>query len=504
MLTSQIRNNGVAKWGYRRAGCADLGAADRWIGMNSVLLVVFDGLRPDAISAETTPNLLRFAAMGHRMARARSVFPSETRVCTSAVATGCHPQRHGLVANKMIHPLDPTRTVDTGDGEALRDLEQALGAAVLQEPGLSDRLGALGHDFAVFSSGTTGQTFLLAPRADRLGQVVVSAHGPQWCSIAGQSVLARLDPPPSEPTARAVWIAEAWRRTQLPNPPAASVLWLCEPDTSSHYQGLDSAAQRHALKHVDAAFGRIVDEWQAGPQRDRLQIIVASDHGHVAIERHYTVSAAFARSSLFQGVRSTGGASAGLSAPDATPERLADIATWLMQQDWIETVLAANPPPGALPLEAAEIDHPRTARILYTMRSSDAAGSTGLPGLVTMDNAVPLKVGGGSHGGLNRAELSTVLMMAGSAIQPGVSQRPAGLVDIAPSILALLGLPGGETMDGRVIEEALAGHQQGNASYSPETWEAHHEGFAQRVARWRMGRHVWLEHGERLHPQAST
>lgn len=472
--------------------------------MNSVLLVVFDGLRPDAINAETTPNLLRFAQIGLRMARARSVFPSETRVCTSSVSTGCYPRRHGLVANKMFHPQDPTRTVDTGDGDALRALQQALGAPVLEEVTLSERMAQAGQDFAVFSSGTTGQTFLLAPRADQLAQVVVNAHGPHWCSLAGQSVLARLDPPPTEPTARAIWIAEAWRRTQLPNPPAASVLWLCEPDTSAHYAGLDSPGQRHALKHVDAAFGRIIDEWQAGPHRDTLQIIVASDHGHVAIDRHHTVSASFAASRLFQGVKSTGGASAGLSAPEATAEQIAEIVQWLLRQDWIEHVLTANPLPGALPLEAAGVDHPRTARVLYTLKSTNRPGATGLPGLTTMDNAVPLKIGGGSHGGLNLAELSTVLMLAGSAVQPGVSQRPAGLVDIAPTILALLGLPGGETMDGRVIEEALVGHHQVNATYSPETWEAHQGGFAQRIARWRMGRHIWLDHGERLHPAAST
>ena len=73
---------------------------------NAFLLVVFDGLRPDMVRADTTPNLLRLAAMGTRFARARSVFPSETRVCSATVATGCMPRRHGLVANRLAHPLD--------------------------------------------------------------------------------------------------------------------------------------------------------------------------------------------------------------------------------------------------------------------------------------------------------------------------------------------------------------------------------------------------------------
>jgi arylsulfatase A-like enzyme len=45
---------------------------------------------------------------------------------------------------------------------------------------------------------------------------------------------------------------------------------------------------------------------------------------------------------------------------------------------------------------------------------------------------------------------------------PGFKRRtvvraPAGIADLAPTILALLGLPGGEGFDGRVLTEALAG-----------------------------------------------
>ena len=109
------------------------------------LLVVFDGLRPDLVRPDTTPNLLRLAAMGTRFARARSVFPSETRVCSATVATGCMPRRHGLVANRLAHPLDAARpgpagrTVDTAQMPALLELEQELGAPLLDRP----TLGAL-------------------------------------------------------------------------------------------------------------------------------------------------------------------------------------------------------------------------------------------------------------------------------------------------------------------------------------------------------------------------
>ena len=154
------------------------------------LLVVFDGLRPDLLRPDTTPNLLRFAARGTRFARARSVFPSETRVCSATVTTGCMPRRHGLVANRLAHPRDATgrgpagrspvgRNVDTGQMAALLELEQEIGEPLLDMPGLGARLAAAGRDFAVLSSGTTGQSHVLNPTAAALGQLTLSTHGAQ-------------------------------------------------------------------------------------------------------------------------------------------------------------------------------------------------------------------------------------------------------------------------------------------------------------------------------------
>lgn len=467
--------------------------------MACVLLVVFDGLRPDMINPEVTPNLVRFAAMGARLPRARSAFPSETRVCTASVATGCHPRRHGLVANQMRHPGDPTRLVDTGQARELREMEQHIGGPAIERPGLSDLLAAAGRDFAVFSSGSTGQTFVLAPRADALGQIVVNGHGPEACSAAGREVMARLDAPPQPALARAVWVADAWRTTMLPAPPAASVLWLCEPDTSAHYEGLDSPGQQSALRAVDAAFGRILDDWQAGPARDRLQIIVASDHGHVLVNKLFDVGPQLANSGLFAGCAFSGG---GVSVPGADWDRIGLIGDFLMRQEWIAQVFTCElveAPHGALPHAAVMADHARAAHVLYTLHNGTAAGAGGMPGTTWLDSAEGLRIGSGTHGGLNPSEMATVLMLAGSKVRPAiVSSLPAGLIDIAPTILHLLDVPGGSAMDGRVLVETLESAPAPTDSHSVESWEASSDVFGQRVARARMGRHVWIDHGARM------
>jgi len=455
--------------------------------MTAFLLVVFDGLRPDMMRADTTPNLLRFAAMGTRFARACSVFPSETRVCSASVATGCLPRRHGLVANQLAHPLRPGGRLDTGLVEELRAFEQESAGPILHAPTLGEHLAAAGQACAVLSSGTTGQTCVLNPKADALQQVTLSAHGPHACSTAGRKLFAALDPPPRPATARAVWIAEVFRTRFLPDPPALTILWLNEPDFTGHYGGLGTPRQLAALKTVDAAFGRILDDWQAGPQRDHLQVAVASDHGHAVIAGHVDVGAALSKVPAFAGCTLLRGSSGGIFVPGADADRIRSLAAWLTRQDWCGTVHAAGePPPGVLPREALLADHARAAHVLYTLRAE---------GDGTLFDG-ELRRGAGIHGGLSAAEMRTVLMLAGSRIRSGIFDRPAGLIDIAPTALALLGVEAGD-MDGRTLIEAFADHAPPVDAPHPEILEAAAAGYAQRLARVRLGRHVYIDEGYR-------
>ncbi len=61
-------------------------------------------------------------------------------------------------------------------------------------------------------------------------------------------------------------------------------------------------------------------------------------------------------------------------------------------------------------------------------------------------------IGGGMHGGLNRHELNTTLIARGAGLPPGaVDGRATGIIDIAPTVLAALGLPAAATMTGRSL-----------------------------------------------------
>jgi hypothetical protein len=59
------------------------------------IVLVLDGLRPDAITAEETPNLWKLRREGVDFINSHSVFPTVTRVNATAMATLARPQRHG-------------------------------------------------------------------------------------------------------------------------------------------------------------------------------------------------------------------------------------------------------------------------------------------------------------------------------------------------------------------------------------------------------------------------
>lgn len=71
--------------------------------------------------------------------------------------------------------------------------------------------------------------------------------------------------------------------------------------------------------------------------------------------------------------------------------------------------------------------------------------------------ASDVPVGGGMHGGLNRFELNTTLIARGSGFAAAVQDDgPRGIIDIAPTVLSVLGLAAAERMTGRSLEHAIA------------------------------------------------
>ena len=63
----------------------------------------------------------------------------------------------------------------------------------------------------------------------------------------------------------------------------------------------------------------------------------------------------------------------------------------------------------------------------------------------------------GTHGSLSPFEVRNTLIMAGPGIRAGVSDVPAAIVDVGPTLAHLSGLPWHGACDGRILHEALTG-----------------------------------------------
>jgi arylsulfatase A-like enzyme len=440
--------------------------------VRSILVAVFDGLRADMIDPQRTPHLARFAARGTWFREARSVFPSMTRVATASIATGALPRMHGIVGNAFYfreaigeHVLDASVMAD------IRRAEEATGGQFLTAPTFADHLAHAGRRVAVVHTGSAGSTYLINPRARANGHWTFTLSGPDASPTpeAVAEVVAKLGPLPKRTLPRFGEIDYATRvmlEHVLPTVrPDVALVWFNEPDTSFHYKFLGSAETTEVLRHVDAAFGRLLDWVEAQPDADRMAVIACSDHGqvsstdyvplyeHLSAAGHPTRRAA-ARTLEGAAITYTGGnmgeiriLEGGAARRDAVAAYLADHpavgALYAPDRDGVHGVV-----PGSLSLRLVGLDHARQPDLVYILRSQETADPFGFPGQCHISGS-DIPVGGGMHGGLNRFELNTTLIVSAPNLAAGIiDRRPAGIIDIAPTLLDLLDVAPRTPMDG--------------------------------------------------------
>ena len=83
-----------------------------------VLVVVWDGLRPDFVTEANTPTLFKLAARGTFFQNNHSQPITSTEVNGTVLATGCFPAHSGLIANVEYRPaLNPLKPMATENAQ---------------------------------------------------------------------------------------------------------------------------------------------------------------------------------------------------------------------------------------------------------------------------------------------------------------------------------------------------------------------------------------------------
>ncbi|HEY4252259.1 MAG TPA: alkaline phosphatase family protein [Roseomonas sp.] len=427
-----------------------------------IVMVVFDGLRPDVVTPDRMPALSAFLGEARRYTRASSVFPSITRVCASAIGTGAPSAVHGIVQNAFPdRAVRGDRLLDTARPDDLRAAVAAHGPGFVATPRFADALAAAGKRLAIVHTGSAGGAFLLDPRAQANGSWVFSVHGRAATETpaAWDSAVARLGPPPAKSLPQADMMdygARVLTEVALPEAqPDIAVLWLNEPDTSFHYLGLDGPGTRAALAASDAAFARVLEAVRAAPDGGaQTAVLAVSDHGHIAVTERLPLAehlgeAGFgvALGTLHDDLTVYPGTACCFWQREPDAARLQRLVAFLREQPWCGPLftLGGNGVEGAVPgsfdLALLGAAHPHAPAVVAQLRSSEAPDPYGLPG-VSLIAGTDLPLGGGMHGGLNRAEMANLIALRLPGRAAGETEaRPVSLIDLAPTMLGLLGLP---------------------------------------------------------------
>ncbi len=210
-------------------------------------------------------------------------------------------------------------------------------------------------------------------------------------------------------------------------------------------------------------------------------VIVASDHGHSTVTGMVRADRAL-QSAGFGAALADGTIHLADSMIVIEPGPSAallrdDIGAWLHDQPWIGTFVNwSSDLTGDSLITPATLWNGRDPSALpyaptftYSHAWTDATNEHGIAGsslagysasLADLERLQGPIVGlnrlTSTHGTLSPRDQRTVLFVGGNGIRPGVLDCPAGVVDIAPTILALLGLPPLPDADGRALTEAFA------------------------------------------------
>ena len=81
-----------------------------------VVVIVWDGMRPDLVTPEHSPALCQLGKDGVVFKNHHSAYCTSTEVNGTAIATGVYPENSGILANRLYLPaIDPLNPVDTQD-----------------------------------------------------------------------------------------------------------------------------------------------------------------------------------------------------------------------------------------------------------------------------------------------------------------------------------------------------------------------------------------------------
>lgn len=441
-----------------------------------VVLVVWDGMRPDFVAPQYCRNLYSLATNGVFFRHHHPAYISSTEVNGAALATGSNPGRNGVLANTEYDPeFSVLAAYATEGNEAVRRGDFMTGGHYIMTPTAAEILH--GEGIATIISGSKP----VAQFHDRSRTRNTLVEKESSVLYAGKTIprdaaesLKKVNDDKAFPTnitqpntAQDVWTTHALTRALWKKGvPKYTLLWLSDPDKSQHETGVGSPTALQGIESSDRNLGEVIKTLKDKGVWEKTDLMLVSDHGFSTIQRVPDVSTLLKRGGFnahtkFEDpepgdvmVVGVGGSVLlyVIKREEAVVRRLVD---FLQTTDWAGVIFSRVPVEGTFPLKSVGYSATNEAPdVILSLRWSAEANTYGAPGLMTTMGGT---AGKGSHASLSRFDMNNTLVAHGPDFKRGfIDDMPSGNVDVAPTILWLLGVKAPPTMDGRVLHEALA------------------------------------------------
>ena len=440
-----------------------------------VLVLVWDGLRPDSVTEKNTPTLYKLSREGVVFTHHHSVYPTTTEVNGTALATGVLPETSGIIANREFRPtINPNKPVATESPATIRAGDLATQGKYIAVATLAETLQAAGHPTAV--AGTKGVA-LLQDRSDSRAEgaacksaIVFGGHS--YPQSAAEAIASAQGPFPSPVTfpnsAQDQWTTHAlidglWKN----GVPIFSLLWFSDPDFSQHNTAPGSDIVLAALKSNDDNLATVLTTLETKGIRNQTDIFIVSDHGFSTIENGVDLTDELLKAG-FDAVRELStqpkpgqilvvglGGTTTFYVIDHNPETIAKLVAFLQSLPYSGVICTRAPMPGTFTLDEVGAHSPAAPDVMMAFRWSDEPNQHGIRGLICPSENGK-REGRGTHGSLSKFDLHNTLIAAGPDLKAGFSNTlPSGNIDLVPTILWILGVPPAQPLQGRVLSEAM-------------------------------------------------
>jgi hypothetical protein len=157
------------------------------------------------------------------------------------------------------------------------------------------------------------------------------------------------------------------------------------------------------------------------------------------------------------------------------------LVEFLQQTDFAGVIFTREPMEGTFTFDKAKIDNQHAPDVEMSFRWTEDKNQFGAAGMIDAD--WQRAAGKGTHATLSKFDMHNILIAAGPDFRRAeTDELPSGNVDLAPTILAILGIKPATEMDGRVLFEAMTTAQslkpekqtiEASKKFSTGMWRQH-------------------------------